>query len=325
MATAKKKLLITGASGYLGQHFLSSIFSNDNESIQKNYEMFAIYHRSSAFEAAVQSAGLSCHVHSLDLTDAVAVDDYLQKYGPFDICFHLAALSSPAVCESNPDLAKSLNVPIHFLQSLLHLKCFLVVTSTDQVYEGNKGSPYVEEDSPHPVNTYGRTKLELEHWIVANYQDAIILRSSILLGPRAPLSSDAHDTFLHFCYSRREDPTTFFTDERRSVLAVMDAFRVFEYVLMSSICGGSLGRIPPGTYNMGGPDSISRYDMALAVQTFIQSSADTILQVTKGQSGGGVPSPLDITMTSQKLYSVTGFKFKSLQEIVPLTFHQEKP
>jgi dTDP-4-dehydrorhamnose reductase len=320
MATSKSKLLITGASGYLGQHLLASILSKDNESIQKKYDIFAIYHRSSAFEAAVLASGLS-NVHSLDLTDTVAVDNYLQNYGPFDICIHLAALSSPAICENNPDLAKRLNVPISFFQSLRRSSCFVVITSTDQVYDGNKGNPYVEEDTANPVNTYGRTKLELEQWIMDNYQDSIILRSSILLGPKASLSSDAHDTFLHFCHSRRAEPTTYYTDERRSVLAVMDAVRVFEYILWNI---DTPGRLPAGIYNMGGPESISRYDMALAVQKYISSSADTLLPVVKGQAAGGVPSPLDITMTSQKLYTAVGFRFMTLQDIIPLTFYQEK-
>ena len=56
----------------------------------------------------------------------------------------------------------------------------LVAYSTDYVFDGRKGAPYVESDSPSPLSAYGRTKL---HGEAAAGERAWIVRSSWLFGP----------------------------------------------------------------------------------------------------------------------------------------------
>lgn len=51
------------------------------------------------------------------------------------------------------------------------------------VYEGTK-SFYQEEDETVPVNVYGKSKVEAEHYISANCRNFAILRSSIIYGPQ---------------------------------------------------------------------------------------------------------------------------------------------
>ncbi|MCK6460473.1 MAG: dTDP-4-dehydrorhamnose reductase [Planctomycetes bacterium] len=56
----------------------------------------------------------------------------------------------------------------------------MLLVSTDYVFDGTSRRPYREDDPPHPLNIYGRTKLEAEQAA----RDAIIVRSSWLYGPR---------------------------------------------------------------------------------------------------------------------------------------------
>jgi dTDP-4-dehydrorhamnose reductase len=56
----------------------------------------------------------------------------------------------------------------------------MLLVSTDYVFDGKSKRPYREEDPPHPLNIYGRTKLEAEQAA----KDGIIVRSSWLYGPR---------------------------------------------------------------------------------------------------------------------------------------------
>jgi dTDP-4-dehydrorhamnose reductase len=56
----------------------------------------------------------------------------------------------------------------------------LVVFSTDYVFDGSKGEPYVESDPPHPLSVYGSTKLHAE---AAAGERAWVVRSSWLFGP----------------------------------------------------------------------------------------------------------------------------------------------
>lgn len=63
------------------------------------------------------------------------------------------------------------------------LGALLVHLSTDYVFDGTKGAPYVEEDRPNPLQVYGRSKLEGEEAILAAWSEALVVRSSTLYGP----------------------------------------------------------------------------------------------------------------------------------------------
>src|SRR3546814_20396577 len=54
----------------------------------------------------------------------------------------------------------------------------LVWFSTDYVFDGRKGSPYVEDDTPRPLNIYGASKLSGERMVMAACPRALVLRTS---------------------------------------------------------------------------------------------------------------------------------------------------
>src|ERR1700761_9105546 len=58
----------------------------------------------------------------------------------------------------------------------------VVYVSTDYVFDGDKGSPYVESDQPAPRSAYGRTKLAGEEATAAANKRHFIVRSSGLFG-----------------------------------------------------------------------------------------------------------------------------------------------
>ncbi|MGE5823583.1 MAG: dTDP-4-dehydrorhamnose reductase, partial [Bacteroidota bacterium] len=60
----------------------------------------------------------------------------------------------------------------------------LVHYSTDYVFDGEKPTPYVEDDPPNPINVYGKTKLEGERAIRAADCRHLILRTSWVYGAR---------------------------------------------------------------------------------------------------------------------------------------------
>jgi dTDP-4-dehydrorhamnose reductase len=95
-----------------------------------------------------------------------------------DLVLHAAAWTDVDGAEADPQAAAAVNVGGTAHAAALGAP--LVVFSTDYVFDGRKGEPYVESDGPSPLSAYGRSKLHAE---AAAGERAWIVRSSWLFGP----------------------------------------------------------------------------------------------------------------------------------------------
>ena len=95
-----------------------------------------------------------------------------------DLVLHTAAWTDVDGAEDDPQAAAEANVggTAHAAE----LGAPLVAYSSDYVFDGRKGFPYVESDSPSPLSAYGRSKL---HGEAAAGERAWVVRSSWLYGP----------------------------------------------------------------------------------------------------------------------------------------------
>lgn len=118
-----------------------------------------------------------------DLTDAERTRAVLLERRP-EAVIHAQALSDVDRCEREPELAAAMNVRTvaNLVQALRATKSVLIAVSTDYVFDGTKGVPYDESDEPHPVNMYGRSKLDGERVALA-YDASVVVRPSTLFGP----------------------------------------------------------------------------------------------------------------------------------------------
>ena len=89
----------------------------------------------------------------------------------------------------------------------------LVHVSTDVVFDGEKGAPYVEEDEPTPVTDYGAAKADAERAVLAAHPEALVVRTSLIYGGPEPGPQER----------LAADPSaSFFTDEFRCPIQVGD-------------------------------------------------------------------------------------------------------
>lgn len=58
----------------------------------------------------------------------------------------------------------------------------VIHVSTDYIFDGEKGAPYVETDSPRPINVYGKSKWEGEQRVLDHFPTACIVRASWIFG-----------------------------------------------------------------------------------------------------------------------------------------------
>ncbi|MBI3441821.1 MAG: dTDP-4-dehydrorhamnose reductase, partial [Proteobacteria bacterium] len=102
------------------------------------------------------------------------------------LIINAAAYTAVDRAESEPELAMTINgvAPGILAEEARQLSAVMVHYSTDYVFNGNKDSPYVEDDSPDPINVYGKTKLEGERAIQAVGIPHLIFRTSWVYGTR---------------------------------------------------------------------------------------------------------------------------------------------
>ncbi len=98
---------------------------------------------------------------------------------------HLAAMTDVDGCERDPQRAMAINGhgTRQVAEACRHLGIPLLYISTDFVFDGAKRTPYVEDDPPHPLGHYGRSKLAGEKAVSELLSRYFIVRTSWLFGP----------------------------------------------------------------------------------------------------------------------------------------------
>jgi dTDP-4-dehydrorhamnose reductase len=100
------------------------------------------------------------------------------------VIINVAAYAEVDGCELNEKKAFAINAEgmKHVALGAMTCKAKLVTLSTDYVFDGKKGSPYLEEDPPNPLNVYGRSKWKGEQYVRELTKDALIVRTQWLYG-----------------------------------------------------------------------------------------------------------------------------------------------
>lgn len=153
----KTKVLVTGANGQLGQT-INELYSSDT-----------------TFEFVLTTKA------QLDITNPTKVEDYFFKH-KFHYCINCAAYTNVEGAESNRDEAFKVNADAvkHLAATCKINKVILIQISTDYVFDGEKSTPYNEQDEPGPINVYGKSKLAGEQYIQAILDEYFIIRTSWL-------------------------------------------------------------------------------------------------------------------------------------------------
>lgn len=121
---------------------------------------------------------------SLDVTDAAAVEHAIADAEP-QVVLNSAAYNQVDIAEKQPLEAYQANALAarNLAMACRQIGAQLVHYSTDYVFDGTKGSPYVETDMPHPLGAYAVSKLAGELYGQAYLSAPLIIRVSGVFGP----------------------------------------------------------------------------------------------------------------------------------------------
>jgi dTDP-4-dehydrorhamnose reductase len=138
----------------------------------------------------------------LDLSSIDAIRARMREVRP-QIIVNAAAYTAVDKAESEPELATRINgvAPGIMAEEAKRLGAVLVHYSTDYVFDGTKKEPYVEDDPPNPVSSYGRSKLAGEQAIALSGATHLIFRTSWVYAARG---QNFVRTMLRLGQERRE-------------------------------------------------------------------------------------------------------------------------
>lgn len=125
----------------------------------------------------------------LNLADAPrwasALAHHLERFQP-DVIVNAAAYTAVDQAESEPEVAMQVNGhAVRVLAQQAHARqCMLLHYSTDYVFDGHGDRAWTEDDPPHPLSVYGRSKWLGEQAIAESGARACVLRTSWVVGAR---------------------------------------------------------------------------------------------------------------------------------------------
>lgn len=117
--------------------------------------------------------------HELDLAQPQMIRQQIRSIRP-DLIINAAAYTRVDQAQSEPEQAFAINAgaPGVFAEQAFELGIPLIHYSTDYVFDGKQEHPYVESDTPRPLNVYGASKWAGEQAITAVGGQHLILRTS---------------------------------------------------------------------------------------------------------------------------------------------------
>jgi dTDP-4-dehydrorhamnose reductase len=197
-----------------------------------------------------------------------------------DVALHTAAWTDVDAAEAEPQEAAAVNVG--GTRHVVELGVPLVLFSTDYVFDGLKGEPYVESDSPNPLSVYGRTKLEAE---AAAGENAWIVRTSGLFGRT---STNFVRTMLRF------------GAERDEVAVVDDQRTVPTYVGDLAVAVRELLDRPRGLWHLAAGGECTWADFAEAI--FEEANLDChVRRIPTAELGRTAPRPAYSVLASERV------------------------
>ncbi|SRR5579883_842888 len=272
-----QKLLVTGASGFLGWHLCQMAASH--------WETYGTY-----WTQAIAIPNTT--TLRTDLTDFAALKQLFQTVQP-DAVLHLAAQSSPNACQNQPDASQLLNVTVAAniagLCADRTISC--AFASSEMVFDG-RHPPYKETDPISPINRYGEQKARAEVEMLDRYPTTAICRLPLMFGAVPPTASSFIQPFIKAL--RTGQPLNLFVDEFRTPVSGTTAAQGLLLALQHV----------QGRIHLGGKERISRYEFGLLMADVLALPTASITACRQQDVPMAANRPPDLTLDSSKAFAL---------------------
>ncbi|MCD6317895.1 dTDP-4-dehydrorhamnose reductase [Candidatus Aerophobetes bacterium] len=184
-----------------------------------------------------------------------------------DVVINTAAFHKTDDCEDNPLETFKVNAigSKNVADVCKRIKAVYVYISTDYVFDGEKGAPYTEDDTPNPINTYGISKLAGEHYakLAEKYY---IIRVSSLFGKAGASGKGGNFVETMIKKAKNKEKITVVDDMIMSPTYTKDAARAIKKIIEEDL--------PYGIYHASNSGFCSWYEFARKIFELLNLDVD---------------------------------------------------
>ncbi|WP_297335920.1 SDR family oxidoreductase [Algoriphagus sp.] len=299
MAT-RKKILITGANGLLGQKLVQRLVE------EGEVEVLA------TGRGECRLPGTGFKYLSLDIENEELVKTVLSVERP-SIIIHGAAMTNVDTCELQKEACYRANVLAtkYLVEGAEEIDAHFIFVSTDFIFEGNEG-PLEESAVPNPVNFYGQTKLEGESILLKSKLKWAIARTVLVFGSAHDLSRSNIVLWV------KES-----LESGKEIQVVDDQFRtptLAEDLAEGCILIAKTGAA--GIFHLSGPDFLTPYQMAQIIADFFGLDSSLIQRTDSLKFTQPAKRPLKTGFKIEKARKELGFEPKTFRAAIGILSKQ---
>ncbi|HAM72895.1 MAG TPA: hypothetical protein DCM86_14740 [Verrucomicrobiales bacterium] len=287
---SKRRLIVTGGNGFVA----GSVIFNALD----DWEL----HSLTRGQAPLEREGLQWH--SCGLADTPRLAGLFRDLRPHAV-IHTAAIADIDFSEANPGTAREVNVD--YTRRLCELcrehGTRMVFCSTDTVFDG-EGAPYREQDPAHPVNLYGRTKVEGEEQVARLGSLGVIARLALVMGlPMLGSGNSFLPRLIATLKAGKEVPVQ--AHEIRSPVDVVTLGQA-----LVELAGSELN----GIFHLAGNDRLNRLELTQRIASRLGYSPRLVVAAPAGSAPRRAPRPRDVSMDNSKARALLRTPMRSFDE-----------
>jgi len=244
----------------------------------------------------------------LDLLQPEAIRQMIHDVEPH-LIVNAAAYTAVDKAESEPELAHAINgtAPTVMAKTAEAIGATLIHVSTDYVFDGQKNTPYREDDPTHPLGVYGASKLAGEDGIRHQCDRHFILRTAWVYGNGG--KGNFVKTMLRLGKEREELRVVM--DQVGSPTWTGDLSRTIGQIASQVAQGADASPPAFGTYHVTNSGAVSWYDFAVAIfeeaaQLGLPLKIQRVLPITTAEYPTPARRPAYSVLSQQKTAALLG-------------------
>lgn len=246
MISKRKKILIIGASGFIGNRLYTKL------SQMSEYEVVGTYYKKT-----------SDNLIKLNINATKSVESILLKIKP-EIIIWSAGLKNLSITEKSK--SKSMKYNYYSVKNVnpyieSNPATHFIFFSTDYVFKGDQGN-YIPSQNPNPITHYGTSKWEAEKFIKNHFPFYSIIRTSAVIGKGSAFFDWIYESIL----------------ENKKLELFTNIFSPTPIALLEDEVENLLNKKKSGTYHICGNEIVSRYDLGLLIAKCCGSKTNSILK-----------------------------------------------